>query len=334
MKKIFSFTILISLTIISLSSYASRLDMEELIDLRGDSKVVTENDLIILKKVASYQVYEYESHPFKDSTYKDIKNKLGLLGLSPHFTGVLPNKSGTIPLAVDLPKNFQVKDKWPNCQHEVRDQQKCGSCWAFAATSVLSDRICIYTQSAVNVVLSPQDLVSCDKTDMGCQGGYLDRSWNYLINTGVVVEDCYPYSSGTGESGECQLKGQCLNKEVTYKKYKAKAFKTFKSVEEIKNDIYTNGSVETGFLVYQDFISYKSGIYKKTSDVFLGGHAVRVVGWGVDAQDNTEYWVVANSWGPQWGEEGHFRIAISNCCNFEVNMISGTPKLSLEDFLF
>ena len=94
----------------------------------------------------------------------------------------------------------------------------------------------------------------------------------------------------------------------------------------IKNDIFTNGPVETGFQVYQDFMSYKGGIYKKASNVLLGGHAVKVVGWGVES--GTEYWVVANSWGTSWGERGHFRIAIGNCCNFEAGMISGLPNLA------
>jgi len=88
----------------------------------------------------------------------------------------------------------------------------------------------------------------------------------------------------------------------------------------------TNGPVETGFLVYQDFMSYKGGVYKKTSSTLLGGHAVKIVGWGTEKGD--DYWIVANSWGPKWGEAGHFRIKIGNCCNFEAQMITGVPKLS------
>jgi len=68
-------------------------------------------------------------------------------------------------------------------------------------------------------------------------------------------------------------------------------------------------------------MSYKSGIYKHTSGGVLGGHAVKIVGFGVE--NGTQYWKVANSWGPAWGEQGHFRIAIGNCCNFDAQIIAG-----------
>merc|ERR1712139_664306 len=66
------------------------------------------------------------------------------------------------------------------------------------------------------------------------------------------------------------------------------------------------GAVEVGFSVYEDFQSYWSGIYKHTTGPYLGGHAVKVVGWGKHFE--TFYWIVANSWGPSWGESGYFRI--------------------------
>jgi cathepsin B len=217
----------------------------------------------------------------------------------------------------------------------VRDQGQCGSCWAFAASEVLSDRFCIASNGAVDVILSPQDLVSCDRNDLGCNGGYLDRSWNYLVNTGVVSDSCYPYTSGSGVTGTCRLSGgNCVDGSTPATKYHAASSRTYSSVEEIKTDIFTNGPVETGFLVYQDFMSYKGGIYRKSSNYLLGGHAVKVVGWGLDQASNTEYWVVANSWGTKWGENGHFRIAIGNCCNFEAQMISGLPRLDKSNFLY
>ena len=71
-------------------------------------------------------------------------------------------------------------------------------------------------------------------------------------------------------------------------------------------------------------MNYKSGIYSKGKNAeLLGGHAVKIVGWGKEG--DTEYWVVANSWGEEWGEKGYFRIAFGEC-GIE-NVISGTPKI-------
>jgi len=69
--------------------------------------------------------------------------------------------------------------------------------------------------------------------------------------------------------------------------------------------------METSFNVYSDFMNYKSGIYKHTSGYLEGGHAVKILGWGVEGGVN--YWICANSWGTSWGEKGFFRIAYGEC---------------------
>ena len=68
----------------------------------------------------------------------------------------------------------------------------------------------------------------------------------------------------------------------------------------------TVGAVEVGFFVMADFMNYKSGIFHSNSKQTLGGHAVKIVGWGHLLE--RFYWIVQNSWGPAWGEEGYFRI--------------------------
>merc|ERR1719352_2027533 len=78
----------------------------------------------------------------------------------------------------------------------------------------------------------------------------------------------------------------------------------------IMKAIFEGGPVETAFTVYEDFANYASGIYHHVSGSQLGGHAVRIVGWGVD--NGNKYWKVANSWNPYWGEEGYFRISKGN----------------------
>ncbi|MBL2098188.1 hypothetical protein ELI75_30940, partial [Klebsiella pneumoniae] len=78
------------------------------------------------------------------------------------------------------PASFDSRVQWPNCIHPIRDQGQCGSCWAFAAAETLSERVCIASQGKVNVILSPQYLVSCDSANYGCDGGYLGEAWNFM----------------------------------------------------------------------------------------------------------------------------------------------------------
>ena len=78
-------------------------------------------------------------------------------------------------------------------------------------------------------------------------------------------------------------------------------------VDSVKKDIFTNGTVTAAFTVYEDFVTYKSGVYKHTSGKALGGHAVKIVGWGVD------HWIVNNSWNETWGDNGTFKIAFGEC---------------------
>jgi cathepsin B len=81
----------------------------------------------------------------------------------------------------------------------------------------------------------------------------------------------------------------------------------------IQKEILQNGPLEGAFTVYQDFMAYKSGVYVHTSGSMLGGHAIKIIGWGNDAATNQNYWICANSWGTGWGEEGFFKIAFGQC---------------------
>jgi len=87
-----------------------------------------------------------------------------------------------------------------------------------------------------------------------------------------------------------------------------------------------NGPVEAAFSVYADFLAYKSGVYHHTSGSLLGGHAVKLFGWGVE--NGTAYWLVANSWNEDWGDKGTFKIKRGNNeCGFEAEIVAGLPKL-------
>jgi len=213
---------------------------------------------------------------------------------------------------LNLPENFSSAEKWPRCIHDIKNQLSCGSCWAFSGSEVLSDRYCIASGEKVNMVLSPQYMVSCDSGDGGCKGGQMNTLWDFLENTGTVEESCLTYHSGDGSDFPCSKFTKCEDgKQI--KNYYAKkgATRAFQNVESIKAEIYTNGPVQTGFMVYEDFKAYTGGVYEFKSGKFLGGHAVKIIGWGTD--NGQGHWIVANSWGPTWGEKGFFRIKHGQC---------------------
>ena len=88
------------------------------------------------------------------------------------------------------------------------------------------------------------------------------------------------------------------------------------------------GPVQGAFNVYRDFFSYKSGVYKHLSGSSAGGHAIKIVGWGVDSTSKLPYWIVANSWDVTWGLNGFFWILRgSDECGIEDNVWSGQALL-------
>lgn len=226
--------------------------------------------------------------------------------------------------ASNIPDRFDARQQWGSCIHPIRNQAHCGSCWAFGATESLSDRFCIKGE---DVILSPQDLVSCDTSDMGCVGGYLQNAWNFMGSHGVCSEQCLPYVSGTGDVPTCT--GKCVDGSKK-KEYKCdpSSIKTPSDEASIQTDIMTNGPIEVAFEVYQDFMSYNSGVYTHISGKFLGRHAVKMIGWGID--NDIPYWICANSWDTTWGGlDGFFWIKRgTDECQIEDNAISALPIVS------
>jgi|ERR1712216_357794 len=178
---------------------------------------------------------------------------------------------------------------------------------AFAAAETLTDNLCVLGQDPP--VLSPQDFVSCDKTDHACHGGTLPNVWDYIDKRGAVSDACIPYASGDGSNHTCPLPG-CSGSGDS-KVYKCPVKHTVMDNDQaIQQGVMAAGAVEVGFTVMEDFMNYKGGIYKYSTGRALGGHAVKIVGWDKAFVDgnNTFYWIVQNSWGPAWGESGYLRI--------------------------
>jgi len=240
---------------------------------------------------------------FKGMTFDDARGLLGTaLSHIMEHNNTLPSEY--YALLSDPPAEFDARKQWPALMHPIRNQERCGSCWAFSAAETLSDRVAI-ASGKPSPVLSPEDMVSCDKSDMGCSGGMLNTAWEYLKNTGIVTDKCFPYGAGGGDAPACI--SACVDGEP-FRKQKASSASAINGVGNMQKEMAANGPVQVAFNVYKSFMSYKSGVYTKHIWELLpeGGHAVKAVGWGVE--EGTEYWLIANSWDTTWGLDGYFKI--------------------------
>jgi cathepsin B len=126
---------------------------------------------------------------------------------------------------------FDARTQWGDLILPVRDQAACGSCWAFAASESTGDRVGI--EGLPSAVYSPQDLVSCDTNDYGCGGGYVDVSWNYILENGLALDDCIPYTSGDGSEPPCPT--TCVNGSAIVR---TKATSVYPIPYESMNEVY------------------------------------------------------------------------------------------------
>jgi len=261
----------------------------------AEDLAVTQEYTDFLKKHVSWQVADYEENIFKGWTIDEVKSILQQEELPDMQGEQIYVRPGTV-----FPDSLNWKELKANCIHEIKNQGNCGSCWAFSATGVVSDRCCLH--QADHGWLAPQELVSCDHKNSGCNGGWEFNALDYVAANGLVPDACFPYKA---TNVPCPSK--CADgsdwKKAHVCKCKAKVF--CQGPDAMKACLQT-GPVTAGMYVYQDFISYKSGIYhwNKTGNR-LGGHAIRCYGY---SETPEAHWICANSWGTVWGEQGSFRI--------------------------
>jgi len=103
------------------------------------------------------------------------------------------------------------------------------------------------------------------------------------------------------------------NKSIVYAddKHKADSSYGIRGIDNIKTEISTLGSVTAAFTVYEDFLTYKSGVYSHQSGDSLGGHAIKLIGFGTE--NGEDYWLAVNSWNNTWGDKGLFKILQGDC---------------------
>ncbi|KAM4664645.1 cathepsin K-like isoform 1-T2 [Discoglossus pictus] len=182
----------------------------------------------------------------------------------------------------------------------IRNQGSCGSCWAFSSVGALEGQL--KKRTGKLVVLSPQNLVDCVKTNDGCGGGYMTNAFEYVRdNKGIDSEEAYPY---VGEDEECKY-------DPSGRVAKCKSYKnvTEGSEKALKKAVATAGPVSVGIDAgLSSFQFYSKGVYyDEDCDGSEINHAVLAVGYGVEKK--TKYWIVKNSWGEDWGNKGYILMA-------------------------
>jgi cathepsin B len=225
----------------------------------------------------------------------------------------------TVDDSISPPETFDVRTNWPNCVLPIANQQRtCGSSHAITVAQTASERLCIGNKNGKLTQLSAQELLSCDLQNNGCKGGYLNNSLDYIRAKGLVDEQCFPYQA---DSDTVKCDKICPNGQ----RERIDGYCILFGEDDIKREIYKNGPVIAATQIHVDFLTYKSGVYQKGDEVprFSGMQSIKIIGWGVESGNDNEpnkgnkYWIVQNSWGEDWGENGTAKISLGQELMFD-----------------
>jgi C1A family cysteine protease len=226
----------------------------------------------------------------------------------PHAPVSHPKRNLRAPTSVDWRTKGAVTP--------VKNQAQCGSCWAFSTAEEIESQW--FMAGNQLVALSEQQIVSCDTTDGGCNGGDTVTAYAYVQSAGgLESEAAYPYSSGGGTAPACSFDPTQIVANITGFTYATPPCQdacTNQDETTLANNLAEKGPVSICVyaLPWQD---YTGGVLTSdcTSDYSQLDHCVQLVGYNKDSGNN--YWIIRNSWDTTWGEEGYIYVQIgSNLC--------------------
>ena len=196
-----------------------------------------------------------------------------------------------------IPESLDWREK--NAVTNVKDQGHCGGCWAFSTTGSVEGVVAINTGNLFNV--SEQQLIDCSTQEgnHGCGGGIMEKGFQYIIdNNGICSEEDYPYQATDGICQDCEPIIQIEKYGDIYPRNE-NILKRAVAQQPVSIAIQAN---------LTSFRFYSKGVYSDPNCGTQLDHGVLLVGYGTDEDSGLDYWLMKNSWGPYWGENGYMRM--------------------------
>jgi C1A family cysteine protease len=208
---------------------------------------------------------------------------------------------------LELPESFNWCDQ--GICTPVKNQGSCGSCWAFATAGPVE--LNIKWKDGLTVDLSEQWLVSCNQEGWGCDGGwwahdYYEWKTDPCGGTGAVLESEFPYTA-SDEPCDCPYEHEYLIDGWAL----IGDENGVPPIDDIKQALMDYGPLSVACCVNSNFQGYTGGIFNGPTCTDIN-HGVTLVGWD-DTQGTEGVWIIRNSWGPGWGEDGYMRIEYGVC---------------------
>ncbi|XP_029163617.1 uncharacterized protein LOC114935029 [Nylanderia fulva] len=265
-------------------------------------RIFRENlDIIRLLRKTEQGTGRYGVNMFADVSREEFRWRY--LGLRPDLRSEndIPLRTAEIP-DVELPPSFDWRQK--GAVTAVKDQGMCGSCWAFSVTGNVEGQYAIKHGQLLS--LSEQELVDCDDLDEGCSGGLPDNAYRAIEKLGgLELESDYPYEA---ENEKCHFKKSLAKVQL------ASAVNITSNETQIAQWLVQNGPISIGINAnaMQFYVGGVSHPFKFLCNPKNLDHGVLIVGYGTSNyplfHKKLPYWVIKNSWGKRWGEQGYYRV--------------------------